>query len=205
MTERWQTAGGVTALIGSGLLFVSSIPAGWYGYEPTDSYVFDPALGSPLWIKRELLPLLAFLGTVALLVGVGTVVYRDWETSRSLNWGGSLSLLGGVGYLAGLYGPDLVGPQGAPAGPVPELAGFALMLWGGLLLLIGGPLLAYAYLTAGRRRLGWTLLAFIPAGIVLGTVLPGWLGELGGALPALFIGGALAWDLYFRPPLSREV
>ncbi len=204
MIDRWRNVGAAASVLGGGLLFVGSIPAGWYGSEPTVSYLFNPAFGSPLWIERVLMPFLEFLGTAALLLAVGTLVYRDWQTGRSVKWGGSITLFGGASFLIGLYGPDLLAPQGAPAGPIPELGGVVLFLWGGFLLLVGGLLLGVGYFRAGRRRLGVTLVGFLPAGILLGMALPAWIGELASSVPVVVLGAILAWELAVREPLSSE-
>ena len=201
MAESWRRGAALAAVVGASLYVVSSIPPTWYGSTPTDSYVFDPALFSPLWLERELLPLFALVGTLGLIGGLVALVYRDWGSNRSQTIGGALSVLGAISFVAGLYGPDLVAPANTPVGPVSGLAGFALAAWGGLLLLVGGPLLAYSYIRADRGRLGWTMLGFVPAGAVLEYLFLAGFGDFVSTIPVLVLGVAIAWDLEFRRAL----
>ncbi|MDZ7850414.1 MAG: hypothetical protein U5K70_06260 [Halodesulfurarchaeum sp.] len=205
MVDRWQNVAGVCALVGGGLVVVSSIPPAWYGVEPTDSYLFDPAVFSPLWTERMLMPLLSLGALVGLLVGVGALVYRDWSVSRTLRVGGSLAVLGGTTLAVGLYGPEFVSPAGTPVGPVAGIAGFALLVWGGLLLLVGGPLLAYSYLRAGRRWLAGTILGVVPMMLLIGSLFPGGIADLGSSIPAFVLGVVIARDLVLREPAGRDM
>ncbi|MFW5900308.1 MAG: hypothetical protein ACOCTH_00855, partial [Halodesulfurarchaeum sp.] len=132
------------------------------------------------------------------------LVYRDWGANRLQTVGGALSVLGAISLVAGLYGPNLVVPANTPVGPINGLAGFALAAWGGLLLVIGGPLLAYSYVRADRGRLGWTLLGFVPAGIILDYLFLGGLGDFVSTVPVLVLGVAIFWDLEFRRALPAE-
>ncbi|MFP4530366.1 MAG: hypothetical protein ACLFNC_03655 [Halodesulfurarchaeum sp.] len=197
MTDRWRWVAGLSSVLGGVLAILSSVPPGWYGVEPTDSYVFDPAMFSPLWIERTLVPLLFLGALVGLLVGVGALVYRDWTTTRSHRVGGSLAILGGATLAVGRYGPDLVTPAGTPVGPIAGLVGFALLLWSGLLLLIGVPLLAVAYFRAGRPWLAGTMLAVVPAMLFVGSLVPGPVADLAGSLPLFVLGVVIARDLAF--------
>lgn len=194
----------LSSVLGGGLATISSVPPGWYGVEPTDSYVFDPAFLSPLWIERTLVPVLFLGALLGLLVGVGTLVYRDWETTRWLRVGGSLAVLGGATLGVGLYGPDLVTPAGTPAGPIAGLAGFVLLVWGGFLVLVGGPLLAYAYLKAGRRWLGGAMLGLVPAMLFVGALFSDPLVDFAGSIPLFVLGAMIARDLAFREPARDE-
>ena len=196
---RAQTAGAVGAAMGGLALFLSALPPAWYGATPGDSYVFDPPPFSPLWIDRVLLPSLAVLGTVGLLVGLGTLLRRDWQLGSLLRWSGGATLLGGSALIVGLYGPELVTPETTVV-PTTALAGLAIALWGLLLCLAGGPLLAFAYLRAGKRRLGWGLLAVVPAGLLFAWALPDPAGNLVGALAWVGLGGLLAWELWVGTP-----
>lgn len=192
----------LSSVLGGVLAILSTLPPAWYGVEPTDSYVFDPAVFSPLWIERVLIPVL-FLGALSgLLVGVGALVSRDWTTTRSLRVGGSLAVLGGATLGVGLYGPDLFTPAGTPVGPIAGLAGFALLVWGGLLLLVGAPLLAYAYLQAGRRWLGGAMLGLVPAMLFIGALFSGPIADFAGSIPLLVLGVLIARDLAFREPVG---
>jgi hypothetical protein len=199
VTDRLRSLAVVVSLIGGLCLFLAGVPPGWYGYEPGVSYVFDPAVGSPLWIERVLVPVLSILGTVGLLGGIAAVVRREWGTNRLIRWAGTATVLGGVAATVGLYGPDLLGPPGMPEGPLAVLSGLAVALWGAILLLVGGPLLAYGLLGAGIRRLSWTLLAVVPGSILLSILLPGDRGAFLAALPWLALGSVLAWELWIGP------
>ena len=203
MTDRWRwTVAGIT-LLGGGLAVISSVPGAWYGYIPGDSYVFDPVRFSPLWIQRTLLPLFSLAAGFGLLVGVGALVYRDWAHRRLHRVGGTATVLGGLTLLCGLYGPEFLTPHGTPVGVVASLAALALLLWGGVLLLVGGPLLAYSYLRAGRVWLGWTLLGTLPVVLLLGALLPGWIGDLGSSMPILVLGIVIGRDLLVREPVPE--
>lgn len=195
MSDRWRNLGAGITVTGGLLLFIGSMPPTWFGYEQGDSYLFDPAVFSPIWIERVLLPVLVLVGSVGLLIGIAGLVYRDWQESRLLRWAGPTSIVGAIALLAGIYGPDLLTTADTTVGPIPALAGLALAIWGLLLLLVGGPLLAYAYLRIEKRRLGWALLSFIPAGILLGWVFPEGLGELAGAVPWLVLAFVIAMEL----------
>lgn len=201
MNERWRRITGALSLVGGGLAVVSSIPPGWYGAEPTDSYLFDPTVFSPLWIERTVMPVFEFGALVGLLVGISALVYRDWSVSRSLRVGGSLAMLGGATLGLGVSGPDFVTPAGMPVGPIPALVGFALMVWGGVLLLVGGPLLAVSYYRAGRRWLGATFLGVVPVMLLLGFLLPGHIGDFGRSIPLFVFGVVVARDLIIREPV----
>ena len=201
MVERWRRVTAVGSVLGASLSVVSRLPPAWYGSRPTDSYVFDPALFSPLWVERVLMPMLALVGTIGLIGGLVALVSRDWGSNRLQTVGGALSVLGAISVVAGLYGPELVAPANTPVGPVSGLAGFALSAWGGLLLLLGGPLLAYSYIRAARGRLGWTLLGFVPAGVILDYLFLGGFGDVVSTAPVIVLGVAIAWDLEFRRAL----
>jgi hypothetical protein len=196
VTDWFRSLTAIAAAIGGLCLFLAAVPPGWYGYEPGVSYVFDPAVGSPLWIERVVVPVLSIIGTVGLLGGIGAVVGREWGTDRLIRWAGTATVLGGVAVTVGLYAPDLLGPPGMPEGPLVVLSGLAVALWGAILLLVGGPLLAYGLLGAGLRRLGWTLLAVGPGAIILSILLPGDLGGFLAALPWLALGSVLGWELW---------
>jgi hypothetical protein len=80
-------------------------------------------------------------------------------------------------------------------GAVGSLAALTLLLWGGVLLLIGGTLFAYSALRAGQAWLGWTILGTLPAVFVLGAVLPGPIDGVGSSLPLALLGAVLAREL----------
>ena len=202
MTDRWQQVTAGIALVGGGLAVVSSIPGAWYGLEPGDSYVFDPVPFSPLWIDRTVVPLLSVGALLALLVGVGSLVYRDWARGRLHRVGGVGTVVGGLTLLAGIYAPAVVTPRGTPDGIVASLAALTLLLWGGVLLLIGGTLFAYSALRAGRSWLGWTMLGTLPAVFVLGYVLPDPIDGLGSSLPLLFLAAVFARELLGGGPVA---
>jgi len=191
----------VGAALGGVGLFLSALPPGWYGATPGDSYVFEPSPFSPPWIDRVLLPALAVLGTLGLLVGLGALLHRDWPAGKLLRWSGGATLLGGASLTVGLYGPELVTPETTVA-LTTALAGLAIALWGLLLSLLGVPLLAFAYLRAGKRRFGWGLVAVVPAGLLFAWAFPDPVGELLGALAWVVLGGLLAWELWVGLPLQ---
>ena len=199
MGGRLETAGAVGAALGGAGLLVSSIPSTWFGATSGDSYVFDPPPLSPLWIDRVLLPALALFGTVALLVGLAVLLRRDWRTGKLLRWSGVAALLGGASLTTGLYGPELVTTETTVV-PTTALAGLAIALWGLLLSLFGVPVLAFAYLRAGKRRLGWGLIAVVPGGLLFAWAVPAPVGDLIGALTWAVLGGLLAWELWVGTP-----
>jgi hypothetical protein len=203
--EWWRRLAAVFSLFGGVLYVISRIPPSWYGYASGDSYVFDPTVFSPIWIERELMPMLALVGTIGLICGFGALVYRDWEANRLFRVSGVLSVAGVSTFILGLYGPELLAPANTQVGPISGLAGLALALWGGLLLLVGGPLVAYSYIKADRARLGWSLLGFVPAGVILGALVPGGFGQLISTVPLLFLAGVMAWELEFGRAITVEV
>lgn len=204
MFERWRRLAAVSSLLGGVLYVISRIPPAWYGYASGDSYVFDPALFSPIWIERELMPLLALVGTIGLICGLGALVYRDWASNRLFRVSGVLSVVGASMYIAGLYGPELIAPANTEVGPISGLAGLALALWGALLLLVGGPLVAYSYIKAERDRLGWSLVGFVPAGIILAYLFQGGFGQLISSVPLLVLAGMMAWELEMKRPVTVD-
>jgi hypothetical protein len=204
VSARIRTVSAVGAALGGAALFVAAIPPAWFGAASGDSYVFDPPPFSPLWIDRVLLPALAMLGTLALLLALGVLLHRDWQTSRLLRWGGGLTLLGGLSVTVGLYGPELVSAETTVV-PTTALAGLALVLWGLLLSLGGVPLVALAYVRAGKRRFGLALVGLVPAGFLFAWALPAPVGALVGALVWAVVGGVLAWELWIGTPASEDL
>lgn len=204
MFEQWRRLAAGCSLLGGVLYVVSRIPPAWYGYSSGDSYVFNPAVFSPIWIERELMPMLALVGTIGLICALGALVYRDWAANRVFRVAGVLSIVGASSFIAGLYGPELLAPANTQVGPVSGLAGLALALWGVLLLLVGGPILAYSYIKAGRDRLGWSLVGFVPAGVVLGYLFQGGFGGFISSTPLLVVAGIMAWELEIKRAITVD-
>ena len=67
-TRSTRYIGVITTVAGLSLA-ISALPPAWYGVPALDSYVFDPAIGSPLWVHRIVMPTLSVLGVLGVLLG----------------------------------------------------------------------------------------------------------------------------------------
>jgi len=200
-TARWV---GLLGALGGVLVVLSAIPPQWYGVPRTDSYLFTPSAGSPLWIHREVVPALAVLGVLGLFVALLALVRRDWPVA------GRLRRWSGVFALVGLGGVTL-------ATPILEYVSFGdtgattLVVLGGVLFAaLSAVLLAPALLALGlgyartrRPRVGYALVGVVLAVPALGYLVPEPAATLAATLPigvaAVFVGR----DLYLYPdPLS---
>jgi hypothetical protein len=196
-----RTAGvlGVVATVSGALTTVLSIPSAWYGVEPTDAYVFDPAVLSPLWISRELVPILGTLAVLGLLAGLGGLVVRDWATAgRARRWGGVAALVGLAGMTAGapsmLFGPSSTDP----AGVIGFLFGFLAVLVGAGLLFVGLLLLGYGYVRTPVPILGYAMLGVAVGVPALSAVVPEPASSLVASLPVLVGWAVIGRDLRER-------
>lgn len=192
-------------MFGAILTIIVNIPSGWYGAGRRDSYLFDPAVLSPLWIQRVLVPALAVLAGLGLLVGLVGLVRRDWpRTGRSRRWGGILGVIG-IGTVT-LSIPAIV-PTGTTGGDAVLATMVALLglVLGLLLLLLGLLLLGFGYVRTGRPRIGYAFFGVI-VGMPLFTYLsPDAVGSLLTMLPVGIAWVVIGLDLFAHTaPLGRE-
>ena len=190
MHNRWSLLSGWASLLGGFLTVLVSIPPTWYGLEPPDSYVFDPPTLSPLWINRELMPVLAVVAVIGLLLGIVGLVGRDWSVAgRARRWGG----IGGVVAFSGL---SITVPvllySFRDAGEV--LLPFVALAIGALSLLVLVPsliLLAYGYWKTDRPRIGYAFAGLLIAVPVLGYITPWQMQSLVASIPI-----GVAWGIF---------
>ncbi|WP_425601214.1 hypothetical protein [Haloplanus halobius] len=189
---------GDLTILGGVLAIVATVPPRWYGPIPTDSYVFEPPLFSPLWIERVVLPPLSVLAALLVVVGLLSLFRRDrpWM-GRWHRWSASAAILGGaVGTLATTL-------FAATGGGSDDLTAAATALLGALLALVAlvfalpgliGWGIGYLRAERDRQTLGLALVGapvlaalFVAVGAVVGSV-----AELAGGLPTVLPFAALA-------------
>ncbi|MFB6112810.1 MAG: hypothetical protein ABEJ58_01750 [Halodesulfurarchaeum sp.] len=196
MDRSRATVTGWIGTVGAILVVLISVPSGWYGVPATDSYIFDPALLTPLWIQRVVMPLLSIVALLSLLVCLASLVYRDWPVAGRIRRGG------GVLGVFGLFGLTIAIPflhyssQGVSGvGSLAIIAGFvATVIFGGILA-IGLLVLAYGYYSIGRTTLGLALLGVVIGVPVLGTLAPSPFKSLAASLPVAFSWGVIGAEL----------
>jgi hypothetical protein len=166
MRRQRARALGSASVLGAILAVLTNVPPAWYGLPETDAYLFDPAIFSPLWINRVLVPLLSVVATLGLLGGLVGLVARDWPVAgRARRWGG----VGGSVALAGftVAVPAFVYSMQDTGGTL--LLPFVGLVVGAASLLLFLPsvvLLSYGYVQTSRPRIGYAL-AVMPLGVVL--------------------------------------
>jgi len=203
VARGWLRSFGGASILGGVLTVLVNVPSTWYGLEPRDSYVFDPPPLSPLWINRELVPVLSVAAAIGLLLGVVGLVRRDWSVAgRARRWGGVGVVVAFVGVTVAV--PALLYSLRDPAGGV--LLTFAGLGVGALSLLVLVPsaiLLAYGYLKTDRPRLGYAFVGLLVGVPVLGFVVPEPTKAPVAALPIAVAWGVLGVELFRHPdPLS---
>jgi hypothetical protein len=207
MRDRTTRALGVASALGGFLLVIASVPPGWYGVPSLDSYVFDPSIGSPLWIHRTIVPLLSVLGVVGLFLGVLGLVRRDWAVAGRLRrWSGALTVgsLGGVTVSVPLLSYVSFGDSGATSLVI--LAGVVFAALSVVVLTPVLVLLGYAYTRTDRPQVGYVLIGVIVALPIVSAVTPTAFGTLGGALVVCGVGAVIGHDLYHHPdPLPEMI
>lgn len=203
MARRWIRSFGGAAILGGVLAVLVNVPSTWYGLEPTDSYVFDPPFLSPLWINRELVPVLSVVAAIGLLIGVVGLVRRDWSL------GGRAQRWGGVGVVIAFAGVTIAVPavlysvRDPVGGVVLTFVGLAAGALGLLILVPSAILLAYGYLKTDRSHLGYAFVGFLIGVPVLGFVVPEPIKAPLAALPIAVAWGVFGVDLIQHPePLS---
>ncbi|MGM0397866.1 MAG: hypothetical protein ACQEQY_02630 [Halobacteriota archaeon] len=207
MDERHTQLLGVVAAVGGVLLAVSAIPPGWYGVPALDSYVFDPGLGSPLWIHRSVMPALSVLGVLGLFLGLLGLLRRDWASAGRLRrWSGVAALLG----LGGLTvtTPILAFGTFGDAGTNTVLALVGVVLGGVsvLVLTIALVFLGLGYIRTTRPLLGYVLGGVVVVLPLVVYVVPDAMATFAASLPVALAAAVLGHDLYHRPdPLPRYV
>ncbi|MFW6003822.1 MAG: hypothetical protein ACOCPT_05320 [Halanaeroarchaeum sp.] len=198
---------GMSAVLGGALLTVSAIPPGWYGVPELDSYVFDPGLGSPLWIHRTVMPALSVLGVLGLFLGLFGLVRRDWSSAGRLRrWSGVAALLG-LGGLT-LTTPLLAfgGFGDAGTGSLLAVVGVVLGGFSVLVLTIALVFLGLAYVRTTRPHLGYVLAGVVVALPLVVYVAPDTMATFAASLPVALAAAVVGHDLYHRPePLPRYV
>ncbi|MFW6384729.1 MAG: hypothetical protein ACOCY7_01180 [Halodesulfurarchaeum sp.] len=197
--DREKLFGGL-AILGGVLSVIVSVPSSWYGLRPRDSYVFDPQPLSPMWIERELVPVLTVIAIVALLIGLLGLVVRDWSTfGRVRRWGGVGSILG-LGGLTVAVPVILYASRGRPGvGAIVVLGAFAGGVISALFLALGLLLLGYGYRAQHRERIGYAFLGVLVVVSVLGFFAPSPYDSLLASLPVAIAWVIVGHDLWNNP------
>lgn len=208
MGDRWSLGLGWSAIVGGVLAVLVQVPASWYGVEARDSYLFNPPTLSPLWINRELVPVLSVIAVLGLLLGVVGLVRRDRPVS------GRLRRWGGFGAIAGFalltlsvpmfqYGTSDAGEERIFL----TLGAFALGLLGLVFLVPSLLSLAYGYTQTDRPRLGYAFAGVLVGVPILSVLIPGPLDAFAAALPLGVAWVVLGADLLEHPeplPTANE-
>ncbi|MFB6095414.1 MAG: hypothetical protein ABEJ71_03050 [Halodesulfurarchaeum sp.] len=199
MHRRWARLSGGASILGAVLAMVAAVPPSWYGFTPTDSYVFDPPMWSPLWINRELVPLVILAAAIGLLLGLIGLLRRDWAgAGRARRWGS-------VGAVIGFTGLTFTVPvfvfsmQGTPGGVLAILVALAAVVFGLIALLPSLLLLAYGYVKAGRPRIGGAFAGVLLGVPALGYLIPGPASSFVAMVPI-----AVAWVVFGLDLLRNE-
>lgn len=202
MDSRLRVAAGGSSLVGAALAVLVNVPAGWYGLTARDSYVFEPAVLSPLWIERELVPVLSVLAVVGLLAGLVGLAARDWSVagrSRRIGW------IGAGLALAGLLVAVPTVQTATGGGALVALVGLAL---GALSIVVLAPslaLLAYGHALTERPVIGYAFAGVLVGVPVLGFLAAGALQGLAAVLPVAAAWSVVGADLLRHSgPLGRE-
>lgn len=206
MDERTVRSMGIVGVLGGVLVLLSAVPPQWYGVPRTDSYLFFPRPGSPLWIHREVVPVLAVLGVLGLFVALLALVRRDWPVAGRLRrWSGVLALvgLGGVTVATPILEYVSFGDTGATTFAV--LGGVLFAALSALLLAPALLALGFGYVRTRRPRVGYALVGVVLAVPALGYLVPEPAGTLGAALPVAVVAAVVGRDLFLHPdPLPVE-
>lgn len=207
MDERHTRLLGIGAVLGGFFLAVSAIPPGWYGVPELDSYVFDPGVGSPLWIHRTVMPVLSVLGVLGLLLGLLGLIRRDWKSAGRLRrWSGIAALLGlgGLTVTTPLLAFGTFGDSGTDT--LLALVGVVLGGFSVLVLTIALVFLGLGYIRTTRPHLGYALAGVVVALPLVVYVAPDTMATFAASLPVALVAAVLGHDLYHRPePLPRYV
>lgn len=205
MADQWTRTTGLVAILGGVLTVIVNVPSDWYGAGPRDSYLFDPAVFSPLWIHRVLVPALSVLAGLGLLVGLLGLIRRDWSRSgRSRRWGGVLGIIGLA--MVTLTIPVIV-PTSTSTGDAVlfTLVALLTLVLGLLVLGLGLLLLAYGYSQTTRPRLGYAFIGVIVGIPAFNVISPDVLGSLLAMTPVGVVWILIGLELIDHPdPLERE-
>jgi hypothetical protein len=216
MDDRWTRALGATAGVGAVLTVVTAVPSRWYGVRETDAHLFDPAMMSPLWIERTLVPVASLVAVAMLVAGLAGLVARDrGVTGRLRRWGGYAALAGMVLLWFAMFA-FTVGESASRGGS--ELVSVLLVLGGGLgvvaslVLLVPGLIATGAgYVRVDRPVVGYALaggagLSFLVTGFFWIADHPPGLGFLPGVVPFAAAFAGVAHELWIHPePIPEPV
>lgn len=207
MDRRHTRALGIVAALGGFLLAVSAIPPAWYGVPDLDSYVFDPGLGSPLWIHRTVMPALAVLGVFGLFLGLLGLIRRDWSSAGRLRrWSGVAALLGlgGLTVTTPLLAYVTFGDTGADT--LTALVGIVLGAISVLVLTVALVGLGIGYGRTNRPHIGYALGGVVVVVPLVVYVAPDAMATFAASVPVALVAAVVGHDLYHRPdPLPRYV
>lgn len=173
MDDRVTRGLGASTGVGAVLAVVTSVPSEWYGVRETDAYVFDPALLSPLWIERTLVPVVSLLALAMLVVGLAALVVRDRGVAGQLRrWSGYVATAG-MTLLWGSLLAFTVGMAASRGGsvllPVLLILGGGLGVLGALVLLVPGAVaMGVGYVRSDRPAVGYALAGGIGLATLVG-------------------------------------
>ena len=205
MERRYTRILGLVATLGGLFLVISAVPPGWYGIPDLDSYVFDPGVGTPLWIHRNVLPSLAVLGVLGIFLGILGLVNRDWPAAGRLRrWSGVAALigLGGLVITTPLLTYGTFGAAGTSS--LTALVGVAMGIVSVLVTTIALVVLGMSYLRTDRPQLGYALGGVVVVLPLVVYVAPDSMATFAASLPVAIAVAIVGHDLYHRPePLPR--
>ncbi|MFB6094214.1 MAG: hypothetical protein ABEJ77_04670 [Halanaeroarchaeum sp.] len=197
MDERRSRRAGIAAAVGGALLAAASIPAPWYGAPRLDAYVFHPPVGSPLWVRHEVVPILVVVGVALSFVGFVAVLVRDWADAGALRrWSGLLAAVGGGGLTLATPLLVYVSFGDRPTSTLSALGAIVVALVAAILFVPATIVLGIGYLRSERPRVGGALLGMVIGVPALAWILPGGLATVGPGLVAAIAGATLGRDLY---------
>jgi hypothetical protein len=209
MDDRATRALGATAGLGAVFSVLTAVPSEWYGVQETDAFVFDPALLSPLWIERTLVPVASLVAVAMLLAALAGLVLRDrGVTGRLRRWSGYAAVAGMVLLWFAMLA-FTVGTTASRGGS--ELLSVLLILGGGLgvvaslVLLVPGMIAAGAgYVRADRPVVGYALaggtgLSFLVTGFFWIADPDTGLGFLPAVVPFVAAFAGIAHELWTHP------
>ncbi len=200
MRSRVSPGFGWAAIVGGVLAVLVQMPASWYGVEARDSYLFDPPALSPLWINRELIPILSVIAVLGLLLGVVGLLRRDRPVSGRFRRWGALAASIGFGLLTVAvpmfqYGTSDAGEERLFL----TLGAFGLGVLGLVFVVPSLVSLAYGYAKTDRPRLGYAFAGVLVGVPILSFLVPSPIDAFAAALPIGVAWGWLGIDLLEHP------
>lgn len=190
------------AVLGSLFFLLSHLSPTLYGLPVSDAYVFDPALFSPPWIRRTLLPWVGVLGSALLVGGIAGLVVRDRSVAG--RWRRQSGYVAVTGLLLLVIAQSLftMVPDDNSGVVFLVLVAVLVALVGSVMALFGLVVMGLQYIRTTRPAIGYVLVfgsILSVGGIVVGAYADGGLALLPIPLTSFVVG----YELWRRAePLS---